>query len=138
MEHQLQKGHDFDWDNVTILDEKPYYRKRLISEIIFIRRQIHRLNLQTIWRDFSMLISRHRQVRKAWIVVSQCRSYAVMSLSGVFIDYFSTFLFLELINALMLYFSIYYFRKVLAKKQKVTLCLILTDWHQEPVLELFL
>ncbi|KYN12032.1 hypothetical protein ALC57_15783, partial [Trachymyrmex cornetzi] len=46
-EHRLQEGHDFDWDNVAILDEEPHYRKRLISEMIFIRRQTHGLNLQT-------------------------------------------------------------------------------------------
>ncbi|KYN12159.1 hypothetical protein ALC57_15678 [Trachymyrmex cornetzi] len=46
-EHRLQEDHDFDWDNVTILDEEPHYRKRLISEMMFIRRQTHGLNLQT-------------------------------------------------------------------------------------------
>ena len=45
-EHRLQKDHDFDWDNVIILDEEPDYRKKLISEMIFIRRQIHGLNSQ--------------------------------------------------------------------------------------------
>ncbi|KYN30038.1 hypothetical protein ALC57_00481 [Trachymyrmex cornetzi] len=45
-EHRLQEGHDFDWDSVAILDEEPHYRKRLISEMIFIRRQTHGLNLQ--------------------------------------------------------------------------------------------
>ena len=45
-EHRLQEGHDFDWDNVTVLDEESYYRKRLISEMIFIKRQTHGLNLQ--------------------------------------------------------------------------------------------
>jgi len=46
----------------------------------------------------------------------------MLSLSGVFIDYFSIFLFLELINALILHFSIYYLGKLLAKKQKMTHC----------------
>ncbi|KYN16304.1 hypothetical protein ALC57_11444 [Trachymyrmex cornetzi] len=45
-EHWLQEEHDFDWDNVAILDEEPHYRKRSISEMIFIRRQTHGLNLQ--------------------------------------------------------------------------------------------
>ncbi|KYQ46149.1 Histone-lysine N-methyltransferase SETMAR [Trachymyrmex zeteki] len=45
-EHRLQEGYDFDWDNVIILDEEPHYRKRLISEMIFVRRQTHGLNLQ--------------------------------------------------------------------------------------------
>ena len=38
MEHRLQEGHDFDWDSVTILDEEPHYRKKLILEMIFIRK----------------------------------------------------------------------------------------------------
>ncbi|KYN29422.1 hypothetical protein ALC57_01134, partial [Trachymyrmex cornetzi] len=46
MEHRLQEGHDFDWNNIVILDEEPHYRKRFISEMIFIRRQTHGLNLQ--------------------------------------------------------------------------------------------
>jgi len=32
---------------VTILNEEPHYRKRLISEMIFIRRQTHEVKLQT-------------------------------------------------------------------------------------------
>ncbi|KYQ47791.1 hypothetical protein ALC60_13177, partial [Trachymyrmex zeteki] len=46
-EHRLQEGHEFDWDNVAILDEEPHYRKRLTSEMIFIRKQTHGLNMQT-------------------------------------------------------------------------------------------
>ncbi|XP_018346175.1 PREDICTED: uncharacterized protein LOC108750859 [Trachymyrmex septentrionalis] len=44
--HRLQKGYDFDWYNVIILDEEFHYKKRLISEKIF-RKQTRRLNLQT-------------------------------------------------------------------------------------------
>ncbi|KYN30381.1 hypothetical protein ALC56_15308 [Trachymyrmex septentrionalis] len=33
-EHGLQCDHDFQWDNVKILDEEPCYRKRLISEML--------------------------------------------------------------------------------------------------------
>ena len=51
-EHRLQEGHDFDWNNVTILDEEPYYRKRLISEMIFIRRRTDS-TCRRIWRGFS-------------------------------------------------------------------------------------
>ena len=31
-EHRLQYDHDFQWDNVRILDEEPCYGKRLISD----------------------------------------------------------------------------------------------------------
>jgi len=44
-EHRLEFSHDFDWDNVEILDEKIHY-KRIISEMIYIKKQSHSLNLQ--------------------------------------------------------------------------------------------
>ena len=34
--HRLQLEHDFDWNNIEILDEEPCYNKRLISEMFFI------------------------------------------------------------------------------------------------------
>jgi len=33
-EHRVKYGHDFDWNNVEILDKEPHYNKRLISEMI--------------------------------------------------------------------------------------------------------
>jgi len=49
-EHRLK--HDFDWENVKILDKEVYSNKRLISEIIFIKKQSKVLNLQ---RDTELL-----------------------------------------------------------------------------------
>ncbi|KYN27931.1 hypothetical protein ALC57_02677, partial [Trachymyrmex cornetzi] len=46
-EHRLEHNHDFQWDNVRILDEEPCYMKRLISEMINIKKQTNSLNLQT-------------------------------------------------------------------------------------------
>ncbi|XP_018361384.1 PREDICTED: uncharacterized protein LOC108760084 [Trachymyrmex cornetzi] len=46
-EHRLQYGHEFQWDNIEILDEEPCYRKRLVSEMLNIKRQKNSLNLQT-------------------------------------------------------------------------------------------
>ncbi|KYQ52017.1 hypothetical protein ALC60_08631, partial [Trachymyrmex zeteki] len=46
-EHGLYHGYNLDWDNVEILDEERYYNKRVISEMIHIKRQRHGLNLQT-------------------------------------------------------------------------------------------
>ncbi|KAM0724705.1 hypothetical protein ACS0PU_009089 [Formica fusca] len=46
-DHRLEFDHDFDWDHVRILDSEKYLNKRLISEMLFIRRQINGLNLQT-------------------------------------------------------------------------------------------
>jgi len=47
MVHRLQYDHDFQWDKVRILDEEPCYRKRLISEMLNIKKQDNSLNLQT-------------------------------------------------------------------------------------------
>jgi len=38
-EHRLEFSHDFDWDDVEILDEEIYYNKRIISEMIHIKKQ---------------------------------------------------------------------------------------------------
>jgi len=46
-EHRLMYKHDFDWDNAQILDEETNYNKRLISEMIFIKKQKFGLNAQT-------------------------------------------------------------------------------------------
>ncbi|KYM94598.1 hypothetical protein ALC62_14771 [Cyphomyrmex costatus] len=45
IEHRLQHGHDFRW-NEEILDESNY-RKRIVSEMINIKKQKNSLNLQT-------------------------------------------------------------------------------------------
>jgi len=45
-ENRLKYVHDFDWDNVEILDEETHFNKRLISEMIYIKKQTNSLNLQ--------------------------------------------------------------------------------------------
>ncbi|KYM95323.1 hypothetical protein ALC62_14033 [Cyphomyrmex costatus] len=46
-EHRLQHGHDFRWNEVEVLDEESNYRKRIVSEMINIKKQKNSLNLQT-------------------------------------------------------------------------------------------
>jgi hypothetical protein len=46
-DHRLEHNHDFNWKDVKILDQEPSLNKRLISEMIFIKRQKEGLNLQT-------------------------------------------------------------------------------------------
>ncbi|KYQ51407.1 hypothetical protein ALC60_09486 [Trachymyrmex zeteki] len=46
-EHRLEHTHDFDWDSVKILDQEQILSKRLISEMIFIRKQKNGLNIQS-------------------------------------------------------------------------------------------
>jgi len=43
-DHRLQNDHDFNWQNVEILEN--YYNKRLISELMLINQQTNGLNLQ--------------------------------------------------------------------------------------------
>jgi len=45
--HRLEEDHEFDWENIAVLDEKSQYRKILMSEILHIRKQTRGLNLQT-------------------------------------------------------------------------------------------
>jgi len=46
-EHRLNFSHEFDWNNVEILDQERYLARRLISEMIHIKRQNNSLNLQS-------------------------------------------------------------------------------------------
>ncbi|EFN72003.1 hypothetical protein EAG_06100, partial [Camponotus floridanus] len=46
-EHRLNFDHEFKWDDVKILDKESFYNKRLISEMLCIKRQRNGLNLQT-------------------------------------------------------------------------------------------
>ncbi|XP_018366339.1 PREDICTED: uncharacterized protein LOC108763331 [Trachymyrmex cornetzi] len=45
-DHRLQCEHDFDWENIEVLDTEGFYNKRLVSEMIHIKRQKNGLNLQ--------------------------------------------------------------------------------------------
>jgi len=48
-DHRLEFNHEFDWDNVEVLDEEinyVKYNKRLISEMIHIKKQKQGLNLK--------------------------------------------------------------------------------------------
>jgi len=46
-EHRINFLHEFNWDNVEILDRERFLSKRLISEMIYIKRQKNSLNLQS-------------------------------------------------------------------------------------------
>jgi len=46
-EHKIDYNHEFDWDNIEILDTERFYNKRLISENLHIKRQIKSINKQT-------------------------------------------------------------------------------------------
>lgn len=46
-DHRIIYNHDFDWNNIEILDNEPHLHKRLISEVLHIKRQRNSLNLQT-------------------------------------------------------------------------------------------
>ncbi|KYN50362.1 hypothetical protein ALC62_15472, partial [Cyphomyrmex costatus] len=44
--HRIENNYNFNWENVKILDIEPSYNKRLISEILHIKRQKHAINRQ--------------------------------------------------------------------------------------------
>jgi len=46
-EHKLEFKHEFDWENIKILDEERILNKRLISEMIYIKKQQQGLNAQS-------------------------------------------------------------------------------------------
>jgi len=49
--HRLDLDHDFDWNNVEVLDEETNYKKRFISEMIHIKTQDCDLNLHKTTRS---------------------------------------------------------------------------------------
>ena len=46
-EHRIDNNHDFYWKNVKILDKEPNYFKRLVSEMIHIKKEDKTINKQT-------------------------------------------------------------------------------------------
>ncbi|KYN28675.1 hypothetical protein ALC57_01928 [Trachymyrmex cornetzi] len=50
-EHRIEFDHDFDWENVAILDEERFLNKRLISECLHILMQQNSLNLRSDTED---------------------------------------------------------------------------------------
>jgi len=45
--HRLDFQHEFNWDNIKILDREPSFYKRLIAEMIHIKKQSHSTNNRT-------------------------------------------------------------------------------------------
>lgn len=56
--HRLNLNHDFDWDNPIILQEERLY-KRLIGEMLFIRKQNYGFNNHT---DFEFLSEHYSSI----------------------------------------------------------------------------
>jgi len=46
-EHRLRFKHDFEWDNIKIIDNELSYQKRIISEMVHIKKQQNGLNKQS-------------------------------------------------------------------------------------------
>lgn len=44
--HRME-GHEFDWANISILEEEPGYKKKLIAEMLYISNQNHSINIQS-------------------------------------------------------------------------------------------
>ncbi|KYN18632.1 hypothetical protein ALC57_09050 [Trachymyrmex cornetzi] len=51
-EHQMNNGHNFNWDDIKIMDREQYLFKRLTSEMIFIKKQENGLNRQNDTQKF--------------------------------------------------------------------------------------
>jgi len=46
-EHRRNFNHEFEWDNIKIIDNELSYQKRIISEMVHIKKQQHGLNKQS-------------------------------------------------------------------------------------------
>ena len=49
----INNGHDFDWDDVKILDIEPSHNKRLISEMLHITKNKYTINKKEDTQSFS-------------------------------------------------------------------------------------
>jgi len=47
IEHRIEYGHDFNWEEIKIMDKKSFWNKRLISEMLHISKQTKSINLQS-------------------------------------------------------------------------------------------
>jgi len=59
--HVMHRNHEMDWNNVEVLDVEKFYHKRLVSEMLHIKRQRNGLNLQTdtdcLDRDYTSIFN---------------------------------------------------------------------------------
>jgi len=46
-EHRLNFNHNFEWDKIKIIDNERSYKKRIISEMVHIKKQLQGLNKQS-------------------------------------------------------------------------------------------
>jgi hypothetical protein len=46
-DHRIDCGHEFNWDDIEVLDHERFYYKRLVSETLYIKQQANGLNLQS-------------------------------------------------------------------------------------------
>lgn len=59
-DYRVNFNHKFKWDYVKVLDNEPFLNKRLISEMLFIKRQENSLNLQTDPEGLHQLYHRNK------------------------------------------------------------------------------
>lgn len=63
-EHRLE-GHEFDWENVCVLDREPMFTRRLVSEMLHIQQQTKGLNRQ---EDTALLSGAYYSIlKKVWV-----------------------------------------------------------------------
>jgi len=45
--HRLEHNHEMNWEEAVVLDIEPSYTKRIVSEMVHIKRQCYGLNKQS-------------------------------------------------------------------------------------------
>jgi len=46
-DHRLEFNHEFEWEKINILDTEPSWKKRIVSEMIHIKKQQSGINKQS-------------------------------------------------------------------------------------------
>ena len=80
-EHRVNHNHNFNWKDVKILDKEPSYNKRLISEMIYLKRQKISLNRQN---DIESLSDSYQNILQSFFLfVSRFLSPSILPLTSI-------------------------------------------------------
>jgi len=77
-EHRI--NHNFNWKDVKILDKEPSYNKRLIPEMIYLKRQKISLNRQN---DIESLSDSYQNILQSFFFVCFSIPISIYSLTSI-------------------------------------------------------
>ncbi|KYN22492.1 hypothetical protein ALC57_05103, partial [Trachymyrmex cornetzi] len=80
--YRVNCNHEFNWNKVSILDKEHSYNKRLISEMVYIKKQKQNLNRQNDTKSLHEILSSYYSI--SFSFVDLCFSSSLITLSILF------------------------------------------------------